>query len=59
MLKITQVAISQTPIDQIKNKNMLSWVNYFYTCVQFFGSNSKYKWPKVFPELFDIWKIGT
>ena len=59
MSKTTQAAISQKRINQTKNKKKLSCITYFYTCVQFLAQNSKYKWPKVFAELFDIWKIGT
>ena len=38
MSKITWAAISQKPINQIKQFKKLSSGIYFYTCVQFFGS---------------------
>ena len=51
MLKITRSAISRKPIDQNKKK----WPSgeYIFTPLYWFwGQNSKYKWPKIFVELF-------
>ena len=46
-----------TPVNQNKKKGTGEYI--FTPFCWYLAQNSKYKWPKVFVELFDIWKIGT
>ena len=60
MSKITWSAISQKPIDQNKNKKMVSWRIYFYTFILVLDSKfKKINGQKSLLNFFDICKIGT